>query len=152
MPTYDAESFAPPAPVARVTLRSPDHTAEVHDVPVLLDTGADVSLVPRTAAERLVLPDQAVGRFQLLGFDGRSSTAEAFDLEMIFEGRVFRGRFLVVDEEHGILGRNILNSLSISYDGPRLTWDLRRPPRAARRGRSGRPGRGPGPGPWPRNG
>lgn len=125
MPSYDGESFTPPAPIARVTLRNSDHTAEVSGVPMLLDTGADVSLVPRKATERLVRPDQEAGRFQRLGFDGRSSTAEAFELEMIFDGRVFRGRFLVMDEECGILGRNILNSLSILYDGPRLTWDVR---------------------------
>jgi len=125
MPSYDGASFTPPAPIARVTLRNSDHTAEVSGVPMLLDTGADVSLVPRKAIERLVRPDQAASRFQLLGFDGSSSTAEAFDLEMIFDGRVFRGRFLVMDGECGILGRNILNSLSILYDGPRLTWDVR---------------------------
>src|SRR5262245_24389468 len=123
MPSYDADGFAPPAPVARVTLRTSDQTM-VTDVPMLLDTGADVSMVPRTAAEKLALPEQPAGRFQLVGFDGRPSTASAFDLEMIFSGRVFRGRFLLIDEEWGIIGRNVLNSLPILFDGPRLTWEL----------------------------
>lgn len=64
-------------------------------------------------------------RVTLLGFDGTSSTAEAFELEMTFAGRAFRGRFLLMDGECGILGRNILNSVSILHDGPRLTWDVR---------------------------
>ncbi len=46
MPSYDAEKFAPPAPVARVTLRGVDRTSAVTGVPMLLDTGADVSMVP----------------------------------------------------------------------------------------------------------
>ncbi len=125
MPSYDAERFTPPAPVAHVALRNAERTAEVADVPMLLDTGADVSLVPRSATEGLALPDEPAERVRLLGFDGTLSTAEAFELEMTFAGRAFRGRFLVMDGECGILGRNILNSLSILHDGPRLTWDVR---------------------------
>jgi hypothetical protein len=37
-------------------------------------------------------------------------------------GRTFRGQFLVIDEETGILGRNILNTLALLLDGPRQTW------------------------------
>ena len=37
-------------------------------------------------------------------------------------GRTFRGQFLVIDEEVGILGRNILNALALLLDGPQQTW------------------------------
>ena len=70
MPSYDASDFDPPAPVARVVLRHPASGATLADVPLLLDTGADVTLLPRTAVERLgvpLLPDQ---RYELM-----SSTA-----------------------------------------------------------------------------
>jgi hypothetical protein len=90
---------------------------------MLLDTGADVSLVPRGAATELALPDEPEGRYRLLSFDGSPSLAPAFRLEMIFCDRVFRGRFLLIDQECGILGRNILNILPIFYDGPHLTWE-----------------------------
>lgn len=46
---------------------------------MLLDTGADVSLVPRSATEGLALPDEPAERVRLLGFDGTLSTAEAFE-------------------------------------------------------------------------
>jgi hypothetical protein len=91
---------------------------------MLLDTGADVSLVPRAALERLGLSDEVARRFQVAGFDGRATSADSCDLEMVLARRTFRGSFLVIEEEWGILGRNVLNSLSIVYDGPRLTWDL----------------------------
>lgn len=45
MPAYDSTLFAPPAPVARVNLRSPDSGRVQTDVLMLLDTGADVTLV-----------------------------------------------------------------------------------------------------------
>ena len=57
-----------------------------------------------------------------LWFDGSSSEAPAVHLELLFSGRTFRGRFLLIDQEWGVLGRNVLNLLPILYDGPRLTW------------------------------
>jgi hypothetical protein len=48
MPAYDESLFAPPVPLARVTLRNPQNGAAVSDVPMLLDSSADVTLVPQT--------------------------------------------------------------------------------------------------------
>ena len=45
MPSYDATDCDPPAPVAQVTLRNPHSGKMVVDVPLLLDTGADVTLL-----------------------------------------------------------------------------------------------------------
>ena len=42
MPAYDASRFNPPAPLARVTLQTVDHTATLSGVPMLIDSGADV--------------------------------------------------------------------------------------------------------------
>src|SRR5436309_3177639 len=53
MPSYDALNFDPPAPTAQVILRDPHGGAMVSDVLLLLDTGADTTLLPRTAVERL---------------------------------------------------------------------------------------------------
>ena len=53
MPAYDGALFSPPAPLARVTLRHPSSGAAVSDVPMLLDTGADVTLLPQSYVERL---------------------------------------------------------------------------------------------------
>ena len=108
MPKYDADHFEPPAPVAKVTLHSTDRSRTVPDVPMLLDTGADVSMVPRDAAEGLALRDSDES-FQLVGFDGSSSQARAVHLELVFVGRSFNGKFLLIDQEWGILGRNVLN-------------------------------------------
>ncbi len=126
MPSYDADRFAPPAPLARVTLRSLDTRSVVTDVPMLLDTGADVSMVPRAAARDLDLPEATAGTFKLVGFDGSSSESPAVHLEMVFSGRSFRGQYLLIDQDWGILGRNVLNLLPILFDGPRRLWVLQR--------------------------
>jgi predicted aspartyl protease len=89
---------------------------------MLLDTGADVSLVPRDAIARLGLGESATATYQLVGFDGNVSTAQAVRLSLVLCGRVFSGRFLVIDQPLGIIGRNVLNSLSLVFDGPQLTW------------------------------
>jgi hypothetical protein len=127
MPAYDSIRFAPPAPLALVALRDPDSGAVRTDVPMLLDTGADVSLLPRPAAAALgasVVPDK---QFELAGFDGNLSLAPVVRVELVFLGRTFRGHFLLIEQDWGILGRNVLNAVPLLLDGPRLTWELASP-------------------------
>lgn len=119
---YDGSHSDPPAPVARVTLRGPDGVATVTDVLLLLDTGADVTLLPRGAVERLGVAVQADGSYELMGFDGTRSSAPFADLDMIFQGRAFRGRYLLTEEGCGILGRDVLNHLTLLLDGPKQQW------------------------------
>lgn len=126
MPEYDAILFDPPAPLARVTLRNPENSAIWSDVPMLLDSGADVTLIPQASVNQLgmtVVPDK---HYELVGFDGNISFASVVQLELIFLSRTFRGQFLLIDQEWGILGRNILNTVSLLLNGPRLMWGEQR--------------------------
>lgn len=88
---------------------------------MLLDTGADVTLLPQSVAVELGL-NYLPGGYELLGFGEHSSTAHAVRAEMIFLGLTFRGQFLLAEQDWGIIGRNILNALSLTYNGPRLSW------------------------------
>jgi len=127
MPSYDASQFDPPAPVARVALRNPHTGATVSDVLLLLDTGADVTLLPHMMVEQLGVPLVADQRYELMGFDGSKSFAPAVVLDMLFLKRAFRGQYLLIEEEHGILGRDILNHVSLLLDGPRQQWSEHSP-------------------------
>lgn len=122
MPNYDSSFFDPPAPVVQVTLRDPESGATISDVSLLIDTGADITLLPRTAVEGLGVPLVAGQRYELIGFDGNKSFAPAVMLDMTFLRRVFRGRYLLLEEERGILGRDILNHLAVLLDGPHQQW------------------------------
>ena len=127
MPTYDATLFNPPAPLARVTLRNPENGAILSDVPMLLDSGADVTLIPQAYVNRLDVAVVSDKLYELMGFDGGTSFAPVVQLELAFLRRTFRGQFLLIDQEWGVLGRNILNALSLLLDGPRLMWNEQRP-------------------------
>ncbi len=75
MPVYDDSLFAPPAPLARVTLRHPQNADIVSDVPMLLDSGADVTLIPTVSVNQLGLTADADEIYELMGFDGGTSLA-----------------------------------------------------------------------------
>lgn len=127
MPTYDASLFHPPAPLAKVTLRNQANGHATADVPMLLDTGADVSLIPQSSVTQLGLTIDPKEGFELMAFDGSLSVAPAVQLDLILLRRVFRGRYLIINQEYGVIGRNILNQLSLLFDGPRLNWKEQRP-------------------------
>jgi hypothetical protein len=122
MPAYDESLFAPPAPLARATLRNPKSGATVSDVPMLLDSGADVTLVPQTSVDQLGIEVNLNEGYELIGFDGSTSVARVVQLDLIFLRRTFKGRFLLIHQGWGLIGRDILNHLTLVFDGPRLIW------------------------------
>ena len=127
MPAYDATHFNPPAPLAQVTLRNPSTGATVADVALLVDSGADVTLLPRRAVEGLGISLATSRGYDIAGFDGNKSFVPAVNLDMLFLKRLFRGQYLVIDEERGILGRDVLNHIALLLDGPHLRWDEHTP-------------------------
>ena len=118
MPDYEASRFDPPAPAVRVMLRNPDAGTAVSDVLLLLDTGADVTLLPHASVQALGVSPLADLRYELMGFDGSKSFASVVLIDMIFLNRVFRGRYLLTEDECGVLGRDILNHVTLLLDGP----------------------------------
>ncbi len=124
MSNYDSVYFALPAPTAYLTLRNFENTAEVINVPMLLDTGADATLLPRIFVEKLGLPMSSTEMFELEAFDKTVSQSAVIRLQMIFAERSFRGEFLIIEQDYGIIGRNVLNSLKILFDGHKLNWEV----------------------------
>jgi hypothetical protein len=121
MPSYDAQEFRPPAPVATVVLRTQDGKKSISDVVMLIDSGADVSMIPESSA--LLLGLQGRGQdYEVMSFDGTKSVAKSVQCQLIFLQRAFRGDYLVVDGTTGILGRDVLNHLSLVLDGPHQNW------------------------------
>jgi predicted aspartyl protease len=120
MTSYDDQNFDPPAPFAEVLLRNTQTGAEISPVRMLIDTGADVTLIPRDAAMQIGCPQIAV--HMVSGFDGTTSISEEVLVEMIFLGKSFTGQFLTINQPMGIIGRNILNYLTLTFDGPNRTW------------------------------
>lgn len=122
MPSYDSILFDPPAPLAHVTLRNPKSGIEWANVQMLIDTGADITLLPQGVLEHLGNEILLGRNYELAGFDGSASLFQIVQVDLIFLGRTFHGQYTLINEELGILGRNVLNVVPLFFDGPRLTW------------------------------
>ena len=84
MPAYDSVRFDPPAPLASVTLRNAENDIVLPDVPMLLDTGADITLVPQSIIQLLGIASSPDRFYELSGFDGNKSLAAVVRLELLF--------------------------------------------------------------------
>ena len=123
MPDYDSILFNPPAPFALVTLINPQNNFQISNVPMLLDTGADATLIPLTCAQPLdIKPENQI--WEIEAFDGSTNQSAVVRLQMVFQGRSFRGEYLLIEQDYGIIGRNILNLLNINFDGRNLRWEI----------------------------
>ncbi len=126
MPAYESGWSETPAPTAQVTFFNPVTGQLCADVPMLLDTGADISMIPVSAAREInaqAVPDRA---YEIAGYDGRTSVVPLVNLRMEWMGYKFNGEFMLIEQGHGIIGRNILNLLPLLFDGPRLNWEIQR--------------------------
>ena len=126
MPAYDANKFNPPAPLATIVLSDQKSGTALPNVLMLIDTGADVTLVPQVAINQLGVSVDPTQGYELMGFDGKISVAQVVELDLVFLKRTFRGRLLIIDQEVGILGRDILNHIPLVLDGPALSWSEKR--------------------------
>ncbi len=126
MPAYNSNDFRPPAPFAYVDIRNPATGTTESNVPMLIDTGADITIVPRWVVEALGVPLQQDHGYEVSGFGDVIQILPTVQLEVLFCQKQFRGRYLAVEQNWGIVGRNVLNLLSIILDGPRLSWHEQR--------------------------
>src|SRR5579871_2588663 len=115
MTDYEAGEFDPPAPVARVLVRGPNNQTATN-VPVLVDTGSDVSTLPADVV-RAVGGTLTASEIQIEYLDGVRESYDETLLTVEYLHYRFRGRFLVTPADYGLFGRNILNGLVLTLDG-----------------------------------
>ena len=122
MPKYDGQRFSPPAPTGIVNIWNPNTGSTLSGVSMLLDTGADISVLPRSAVDALELPT-ADNTYDLMAYDNTVRECPAVRAEIVFLRKRFKGQFLVIDQELGVLGRDVLNHVLLVLDGPHLKWE-----------------------------
>jgi hypothetical protein len=105
-------------------LRNSESGATLADVPLLIDSGADVTLLPKTSVDFLAISVSDNSGYELTGFDGSASISQSVRAEVVFQRKIFRGEFLLTDQEVGFLGRDVINHLPVFLDGPRLNWEV----------------------------
>lgn len=93
---------------------------------MLIDTGADSTLIPRICLPYLGIADGDVqdATSRLVGFDGALRSAQFVEIEIHVFDRRFRGEFYLYEGNYGILGRDILNLVHLSFDGPNAIWQV----------------------------
>lgn len=117
---YDSR-YHPPMPVVEVALGVSEGDFPLEPLPSIIDTGADITIVPREYLMRLDAPVVASGYLRS-PWGGRSSVK-------IYEVNVRVGEHdlygvEVAGEPGGrevLLGRNLLNQLDLRLDGPNET-------------------------------
>jgi hypothetical protein len=113
---YDGSDYDPPAPVLDVFLSPPGDPDRCVLALALADTGADISVLAVGLPARLGLP--LVGKTEVAGVDDEPRSAPVWRVNVDMSGL---GRFDVEAVELGgmtIVGRDILNRLSMRFDGP----------------------------------
>jgi hypothetical protein len=124
MPANDSERYSPAAAVATVGVRNLASGAIVDEVSMVLDSGADISALPKAVVDALAL---AVGDrvYEVMAYDNTVRECPTVRAEVVFMRGRFKGQFIVLDQDDGVLGRNILNHFIVTLDGPSLKWDVR---------------------------
>lgn len=108
------DNYDPPAPVLPVRVGGIDPTSPTALLRMLVDTGADCSLIPARLARSLRLP--YVDKIEVQGVGGNVRSAR------VYAARIRLGPLRLVTRmaafgDEALLGRDLLNRLSLHIDG-----------------------------------
>lgn len=123
--SYDKNNFDPPAPVLEVSLTRPGPVSYGQMVrsPALLDSGADMTVIPRWIAQQLQL--KYVDEVCAYGYDGVPKETFVYSVKITFDNLGdFIIRTIVSDSEHIFIGRDILNKWSLFLKGPSKIFEI----------------------------
>lgn len=118
---YDS-SFDPPAPVLPIKF-SPPLTSTYVSAIALIDTGADMTVIPRSLTTKLSL--QRVDIAYTQGVWGNVIESPVFSAKLRCEtGEIKIIRVISWDENYAILGRDLINQCKLNLDGPKMFFDI----------------------------
>ncbi len=114
---YD-EFYFPAIPILQIRLSTPEWNLQTTDLPAIVDTGADATLVPL----KYLLDIEATigGRNRLRSQWGERREVNLYLVDLEIEQAILPGIWVIGDElsDEVILGRNVLNRLRLLLDGP----------------------------------
>ena len=113
-----SKSFSPPAPVLPAKLENPSSGLTV-ELDGKLDTGADITVIPDSAVQKLDLPPRGTIRIKddkerPLYFTNIKIATHNFERVMVTS----------LQKEYILVGRDILNQLKILLDGKKLEFEI----------------------------
>ena len=124
MKTYFSRAYQPPAPVIEIELAISGTNQTAGPYPALVDTGADVTMLPRS----LLISLSAISIYEkrLRSAWGEPHDVVIYAVDIIVGADRFPGIEIAADENETefILGRNFLNRPPLLLDGPQMTVQL----------------------------
>jgi predicted aspartyl protease len=109
------KSFDPPAPVLAVRVGGIEEHHPAAMLRMLVDTGADCTLIPVRIARSLRLP--VVDRVAVQGVGGKPRNAPVYAVRLRVGTLRTLTRVVALGDE-ALLGRDVLNQLLLQIDGP----------------------------------
>ena len=110
--------YQPPMPAVEIALGAPEADYSLGPLPAILDTGADITVVPQEYLIQLDAPIVAGG--YLRSPWGERQSVKIYEINLRIQGHALK-HVEVASEPGGrevLLGRNVLNSLNLQLDGP----------------------------------
>ena len=118
--TFSYDAGYHPFPLPRITAtfsdRHRNRSASYEDV--IPDTGADISLLPERDGADIGLRAYPYMATMMRGVIGPRVPAVVYQAVVDINGRSFRSLIQLVEASERILGRDVLNQLRITFDGP----------------------------------
>jgi predicted aspartyl protease len=119
---YDP-SIAPPASIVTLGVSDIDNPNDLAALRMLIDTAADISVVPAWIIEKLAILPTA--ETLVAGFEEKPASALVYSVAIHVAGaRLYPARVITHPAAYGLLGRNVLNSLVVHLDGPKLEFEI----------------------------
>jgi predicted aspartyl protease len=126
MSNYDA-THEPPAPVALVTLLRMESDVRIDEMPMVIDSGADVTVLPKAYADQIGLELSLEGGAEVELYGGERRVLPSAQAVISMAGFRFSGRYLVDEgRDIGVIGRNLLNYVVVELNDPMQMWFMRR--------------------------
>ncbi len=120
---YDTGYF-PPAPSLEIWLAAPGEAFTLGPLRALMDTGADLTLIPIEHVRRLQTPEDDRRHIRSHWGERREVALHSVDIGI---GALRLPAVEIVADEGGteiILGRNVLNQLIVTLNGPKRELEI----------------------------
>ena len=120
---YDSTLFDPPAPAVDVEISTPGGDAERTAIRMLVDSGADMTCLPKSLVE--TLKSLRSGSIEVLGYSRRPRIRRTIYIDFRVAGKRIEGvEVLPIESDYGLLGRDIINKFELRLDGPGLSLSI----------------------------
>jgi hypothetical protein len=116
--------ITPPAPFVHVALSNPTSGAQLQNVPALLDTAADRTVLPASVVQSL--GQSQISTILIGGVGGTARRMPSYAVLLAIHNLQNHSLEVVSDpnEVYVLLGRDVLNSHPILFDGPQLVLEI----------------------------